>query len=41
MIISILTCENNVILLGINIDCMLKFDDHVADIRMQGRLQNN
>ena len=25
-------CEDNVTLLGINIDFMLKFDDHVADI---------
>ena len=32
MTISNLTCENNVILLGINIDCMLIFDDYVADI---------
>ena len=32
MTISNLTCENNVILFGINIDSMLKFDDHKADI---------
>ena len=25
-------CENNVSLLGINIDFMLKFDDHVTEI---------
>ena len=25
-------CDNNVTLLGINIDFMLRFDDHVAEI---------
>ena len=27
-----ITCDDNVTLLGINIDFMLKFDDHVSDI---------
>ena len=27
-----INCENNVSLLGIIIDCMLKFDDNVVDI---------
>ena len=32
-------CENNVSLLGINIDFMLKYDDHVT--KFVKRLQNN
>ena len=29
---TVFKCENNVSLLGINIDFMLKFDDHVTEI---------
>ena len=34
-------CEENVTLLGVNIDFMLGFDDHVTDICKKKKLQNN
>ena len=29
---TVIHCEDNVTLLGVNIDCMLNFNDHISDI---------